>query len=67
MMKSLYGLKQAKKLYNKMIIKFYQKIRFIPNKVDLCIPAWKQSNIFILIIININDFLLESQSRNRLE
>ena len=35
--KSLYGLKQARKLWNKTIIKLFQKIGFNLTNVDTCI------------------------------
>ena len=38
-LKSLYGLKQAGKLWNKTIIKFFQKIGFVPINADACILA----------------------------
>ena len=36
-LKSLYKLKQAGKLWNKTITKFFQKIGFIPTNADSCI------------------------------
>ena len=36
-LKSLYGLKQAERLWNKTIAKFFRKISFTPTNADACI------------------------------
>lgn len=39
--KSLYGLKQARKLWNKMLIIFFWKVGFIPLNINLCILIYQ--------------------------
>lgn len=38
--KSLYRLKQVERLWNKMLIKLFQKIGFIPTNADLYILTY---------------------------
>lgn len=54
-------------MWNKTIIKFFQKIGFVFTNVDPCILAYKQGDIFILVRVYIDDLLLGSQSEDRLE
>lgn len=37
--KSLYGLKQTGRIWNKTLIKFFRKIYFVPTNADPCILA----------------------------
>lgn len=37
LLKSLYGLKQAEKLLNKTLTKFFQRIGFISTNTNMCI------------------------------
>lgn len=60
--KSLYRLKQTEKLWNKILIKFFQKIGFVPSNADLCILVCQQSDIFIIIRVYINDPTIASQN-----
>lgn len=48
-LKSFYKLKQAKKLWNKTIIKFFQKIGFIPINADNYIFIIKKKRELIII------------------
>ena len=66
-LKSLYNIKQAEKLWNKTIIKFFQKIGFVLTNANLCILVYKQDDIFILVRVYIDDFLLRFQSQDGLE
>ena len=65
-LKSLYGLKQAERLWNKTITKFFRKIGFIPTNADLCILIIKWEDVFIIVGIYVNDLLLGSRSQNAL-
>ena len=47
-LKSLYGLKQAGKLWNKTITKFFRKIGFIPTNADSCILTIKRKENSLL-------------------
>lgn len=59
-LKSLYSFKQVKKLWNKTIIKFFQKIRFVPINADPCILIYRQGDVFILVGVYIDNFMLRS-------
>lgn len=50
-----------------MIIKFFRKIGMELTNADPYIIAYIQGNIFILVRVYINKFLLGSQSQDRLE
>ena len=41
-LKSLYGLKQAGRLWNKMITEFFREIGFIPTNTNSCILTIKR-------------------------
>ena len=47
-LKSLYGLKQAGRLWNKTITKFFRKIGFIPTNVDSYISLLKEKENSLL-------------------
>ena len=66
-LKSLYSLKQAGRLWNKTIIKFFQKFGFVFTNADPCILAYRQGDVFILVGVYVDDLLLGSQSQNGLE
>lgn len=65
-LKSLYGLKQAGRLWNKTITKFFQKFGFIPTNADPCILTIKWEDKLIIVGIYVNDLLLGSKSQNAL-
>ena len=48
-LKSLYGLKQAGRLWNKTIIKFFRKIGFTPTNADACILTIKWEGELIIV------------------
>lgn len=60
--KSLYGLKQAKRLENKIVIKFFQKFNFNIKNGDLCILILVYKEDFIIIKVYIDNLLLRSKS-----
>ena len=66
-LKSLYSLKQAERLWNKTIIKFFQKIGFVLISANSCILAYIQGDVFILVGIYVHDFLFKSQSQDGLQ
>lgn len=66
-LKSLYGLKQAGKLGNKTIIKFFWKIGFTLTNADPYILVYRQSNILIVVRIYVDNLVFGSQSQNGLE
>ena len=66
-MKSLYGLKQVKKLWNKTITKFFQKIDLTSTNTDVYIFIIKKKDELIIISIYIDNFTFELNNINVLE
>lgn len=66
-LKSLYNLKQAKRLWNKTIIKFFQKIGFISTNTDTFIFIIKRKEEFVIVRVYIADFAFKSKSLKILE
>lgn len=66
-LKSLYGLKQAGRLWNKTLIKFFRKIGFEPTNADPCILAYRQGDVFIIVGVYVDDLALASQSQDGLD
>ena len=62
--RSLYGLKQAGKLWNKTLIKFFWKIGILATNTDLYILAYWKRGVFIIIKVYVNNLTLASQSQN---
>lgn len=50
-----------------MIIKFFQKIRFILINADLCILVYKQGDALIFVKVYIINLVFESKSQDRLD
>lgn len=61
-LKSLYGLKQAGRLWNKTITKFFQRIGFTPTNADACILTIKWKGELVIVAVYVDDLLLESRS-----
>lgn len=66
-LKSLYGLKQAGRLWNKTITKFFRKIGFIPTNADACILTIKKEGELIIVGVYVDDLALGSRSIIALE
>ena len=66
-LKSLYGLKQAGRLWNKTIIKFFRRIGFTPTNADACILTIKRKEEFIIVDLYVDDLVLGSRSLKALE
>lgn len=66
-LKSLYGLKQAGKLWNKTIIKFFQKIGFTFTNADACIFTIKWQRELIIIGMYVDNLILVSKNLKALE
>ena len=57
-LKILYKLKQARRLWNKIITKFFCKIGFMPSNTDTSIFTIKKEKELIIIDIYIDYFAL---------
>lgn len=66
-LKSLYGLKQAGRLWNKTITKFFQRIGFTPTNADACILTIKWKGELVIVGVYVDDLLLGSRSVEALE
>ena len=66
-LKSLYELKQAGRLWNKTIIKFFRKIGFTPTNANICILTIKRKGKLIIVGIYVDDLFLRSRSLKALE
>ena len=66
-LKSLYGLKQAGRLWNKMITKFFQEIGFTPTNADSYILTIKREEELIIVGMYVNNFAFKSRSIKVLE
>ena len=66
-LKSLYGLKQVGRLWNKIIIKFIQRIAFTFTNANACILTIKWKREFIIINVYIDDLVLGSRRLEALE
>ena len=65
-LKSLYELKQAGRLWNKTLIKFFRTIGFIPTNGDPCILTYREGDVFIIVGVYVDDLALASQSEDGL-
>ena len=64
---SLYGLKQAGRLWNKTVIKFFRKISFIIKNKDPYILILVRRGDLIVVKVYVNDILLASRSHTDLK
>lgn len=61
LLKSLYGLKQYGRLWNKNVIRFFTSIRFMQFNGDASIMIWHEEDGGVsMISIYVNDFLIAS-------
>lgn len=56
-LKTLYGLKQARRLWNKTIIKFFKKIGFNLTNADSCILVFRKKQL-IIVGVYVDDLML---------
>ena len=56
--KNLYRLKQAGRLWNKTLIKFFWKIKFVTTYPDPYILAYQEGDVFIIEEIYIDNLAL---------
>lgn len=63
----MHGLKQAGRLWNNTIIKFFRKIGFNPTNAYPCILIFKRGGELIVVGVYVDDLLLGSKSGDALE
>ena len=66
-LKSLYELKQVEKLWNKILIKIFWKIGFVPTNANPCIFAYQKSNVFIIIEVYVDNLAFIPKSQIELD
>lgn len=60
--KSLYGLKQAAKVWNQTLHEALTKIGFNQNSTDNCLYVWKQHGDIVYILVHVDDMLVTGSS-----
>ena len=60
--KSLYGLKQARRTWNKRIDVELKARGFAPIHADPCVYAYKRGSVVLIISLYVDDLLLASDS-----
>ena len=63
---SLYRLKQAGRLWNKTLIKFFRNIGFVATNADPCILTYQKGDVLIIVGVYVDDLALASQSQDGL-
>lgn len=66
-LKSLYGLKQAGRLWNKTIVKFFKKIGFNPTNGDLCILVFRKKKQLIIVEVYVDDLILAANQNKAMQ
>jgi hypothetical protein len=64
--KSLYGLKQAGRTWNKCIDVELKAHGFVPIDADPCVYAYKRGSVVLIISLYVDDLLLASDNLNEL-
>jgi hypothetical protein len=64
--KSLYGLKQASHIWNKLLDSTLKDIRFNRCNKDTCVYLYWLKNTFIILAVHINNMLIVSNSKSSL-
>lgn len=65
-LKNLYGLKQVRRLWNKTIIRFFQRIGFISTNTDVYIFIIKCKGELIIVNMYLYHLILRSKSQKAL-
>ncbi len=66
-LKSFYGLKQAGRLWNKTIIKFFKKIGFDATNGDPCILIFRKEEQLIMVGVYVDDLMLASNQHDAMK
>jgi hypothetical protein len=66
LMKSLYGLKQASYIWNKLLDNTLKKLEFNRCNKDLCVYLYKSGNTFAILAVHVDDMLMASNSKQKL-
>ena len=66
LLKSLYGLRQSKRLWNQNVISFYKQIDFTKLNRDLSILIHCKDNKVSIVSVYVDDFFLVSNTMTNL-
>ena len=64
LLKSIYGLKQASRLFNLMLSRFLLSIKFVQCQSDTCVYYYSVNGEFAIICVYVDDILLAASSSN---
>ena len=64
--KSLYGLKQASHVWNKLLDSTLKQLGFSRCNKDTCVYLYRSKNAFIILAVHVDDMLIVSNSKTKL-
>jgi len=62
-LKSLYGLKQSPRNWNKVIDEWLRGFGFEPSKVDPCVYIYRRGGVLIIIVLYVDDLIIAGNNR----
>lgn len=65
--KSLYGLKQAARVWNQTLHEALEAIGFKQNQTDRCLYAWKKDGRICYVLIHVDDLLVAGNDQKLIE
>lgn len=65
--KSLYGLKQASRLWNKKFTKFLSAFKMVQSKADPCVFSGHINGVRVVLLLYVDDGLVLSKDKNTIE
>lgn len=65
--KSLYGLKQSPRCFNDALDKWLRSEKFQPSTADPCLYIYQEGDVFMALIVHVEDQLIASNNRQRLD
>ncbi len=65
--KSLYGLKQSPRCFNKAVDEWLRGQGFTPTQADPCIYTRRQGNTFLMLSVHVDDQLIACNRRSALD
>lgn len=67
LLKTLYGLKQSPRQWNKSFNKFLSEYNFVPNQVDQCIYRGEINGEEVILALYVDDGILAAKSKRTVE
>ena len=66
LLKSLYGLKQASYIWNKLLDNTLKKLGFNRCSKDICVYLYKSGNVFVILAVHVDNMLIVLNSKSKL-